>query len=98
MIRTFSGLLPKLPSTLFKQNIQVTTIQIDCDIDDKDCNFCSKYIEKKYCINYREAQLNEILNTMRRLGNKCTMCTIRKINQKYINLIAKYLEYKAKTK
>ena len=67
-------------------------------IDDKDCNFCSKYIEKKYCINYREAQLNEILNTMRRLGNKCTMCTIRKINQKYINLIAKYLEYKAKTK
>jgi len=67
-------------------------------INDEDCSFCSKYIEKKYCINYKEAQLNEILNTMHKLGNKCTMCTIRKINQKYINLIAKYLEYKAKIK
>ena len=45
MIRTFSGLLPKLPSTLFKQNNQVTTIPIDCNVDNKDCNKdCKKEI------------------------------------------------------
>lgn len=37
IIRTFSGLLPKLPSTLFRQNNQVTTIPIDCDVDNKNC-------------------------------------------------------------
>lgn len=37
IIRKFSGLLPKIPSTLFKPSVQVTIIHNDCNIDNKEC-------------------------------------------------------------
>jgi len=38
MIRSFSGMLPKLPSTIFKPNIQATVIPVDCELETMKCN------------------------------------------------------------
>jgi len=38
IIRSFSGLLPRLPSTVFRPNIQSTVIPVDCELETIKCN------------------------------------------------------------